>query len=167
MKILQTMDVQTTAQRSRMMASIQGKNTWPERRLRTLLFAMGFRYRLHAPNLPGAPDMVFPKCRAVIFVHGCFWHRHRHCRFATVPKTNSDFWSQKFQANVDRDARHAGTLRELGWRVAIVWECSLKQEPDLTVEEWLHSNEACLIVGSNSKPQAEGHRPLSRTQAKA
>ena len=161
---LKPMCLPTTPQRSRMMSSIRGKNTWPERMLRSLLFARGFRYRLHVRNLPGSPDLVFPKHGAVIFVHGCFWHRHEGCRYTTTPKANSEFWKQKFQGNVDRDARHAAVLRDLGWRVAVVWECSLKQSIDHTaqiVEEWLHGNEACLIVGSSSLPQAAESEPAS------
>ncbi|WP_332777434.1 very short patch repair endonuclease [Polaromonas sp.] len=158
------MRIPTTPQRSRMMSSIRGKNTWPERMLRSFLFARGFRYRLHVRNLPGSPDLVFPKHRAVIFVHGCFWHRHEGCRYTTTPKANSEFWKQKFQGNVDRDARHAAMLRDLGWRVAVVWECSLRQSIDHTaqiVEEWLHGKEACLVVGSSSLPQAAESEPAS------
>ncbi|WP_231685738.1 very short patch repair endonuclease [Ralstonia pseudosolanacearum] len=132
------------------MSSIRGKNTRPERTLRSLLFAKGFRYRLHVRNLPGSPDLVFPKYRAAIFVHGCFWHRHENCRYATTPKTNADFWGRKFQENLARDARHVEKLRVLGWRVAIVWECALRHSAERaaqTIEEWLRSNEAHLVVG--------------------
>src|SRR3546814_1568347 len=92
----------------------------------SLLFARGFRYRLHVRGLPGSPDLVFPKRKAVVFVHGCFWHRHEGCRYTTTPRTNEDFWRQKFQGNVARDRRHAEMLHALGWRVAVVWECALK-----------------------------------------
>lgn len=163
-KALKIMRLPTTPQRSRMMSSIRGKNTWPERMLRSILFAKGFRYRLHVRNLPGSPDLVFPKHRAVIFVHGCFWHRHEGCRYTTTPKANSEFWKQKFQGNVNRDARHAAMLHDLGWRVAVVWECSLKQSIDHTtqiVEKWLHGNEVLLIVGSSSLPQAAEPEPAS------
>jgi DNA mismatch endonuclease (patch repair protein) len=144
------MRIQTTPQRSGMMSSIRGKNTLPERTLRSLLFAQGHRYRLHVGHLPGSPDLVFPKHRAVIFVHGCFWHRHENCRYTTTPKANSDFWQKKFQGNIDRDRCHVAMLRELGWRVAVVWECSLKNCADDTamiVNEWLHGNECLLEVG--------------------
>lgn len=144
------MRVPTTPQRSRMMSSIRGKNTRPERILRSLLFARGFRYRLHVRGLPGSPDLVFPKHRAVVFVHGCFWHRHEGCRYTTNPRTNEVFWQQKFQENVDRDRRHVEALRGLGWRVATVWECALKHSVGETagsVGEWLHGDEGVLVIG--------------------
>ena len=145
------MRVPTTPQRSRMMANIRGRNTWPERSLRSLLFARGFRYRLHVKKLPGCPDLVFPKYRAVVFVHGCFWHRHEGCRYTTTPKTNVDFWERKFQGNIDRDIRHKERLRALRWRVAIVWECALKHSIEDTaqrVETWLHGNDVSIIIGN-------------------
>ena len=114
------------------------------------MFAAGYRYRLHERGLPGVPDLVFPKYQAVIFVHGCFWHRHEGCRYTTIPKGNGDFWKQKFEGNVSRDARHAGMLLEIGWRVAIVWECALKlsvEETAQTVGLWLRGTELQLTVG--------------------
>lgn len=144
------MHVQPTPQRSRMMSTIRGKNTWPERALRSLLFAKGLRYRLHVRKLPGSPDLVFPKYRAVVFVHGCFWHRHDGCRYTTTPKTNHQFWMKKFQGNIDRDRHHIEMLHTLGWRVAVVWECALKNSVDDTarvVEEWLHSMSNVLVIG--------------------
>jgi DNA mismatch endonuclease (patch repair protein) len=150
--MLKTMRVRTTPQRSRMMASIRGKNTLPERILRSLLFARRFRYRLHVRGLPGSPDLVFPKRKAVVFVHGCFWHRHEGCRYTTTPRTNEDFWMQKFQGNIARDRRHTEMLHALGWRVAIVWECALKHSVEGTVqmlEEWLHSDEEILVIGQS------------------
>lgn len=139
----------TTPQRSRMMSSIRGKDTRPERMLRSVLFAKGFRYRLHVRNLPGSPDLVFPKHRAVVFVHGCFWHRHKGCRYTTVPRSNEEFWQQKFKGNVARDVRHAEALQVLGWRVATVWECALKHSVESTaqqVEMWLHGTDETLVV---------------------
>jgi DNA mismatch endonuclease (patch repair protein) len=147
------MCVSTTPQRSRMMSSIRGKNTWPERTLRSLLFARGFRYRLHVRKLPGTPDLVFSKHRAVVFVHGCFWHRHEGCRYTSTPRSNGEFWQRKFSANVDRDRRHVETLRALGWRVATVWECALKHSVEDTarlVDEWLHGNEDALVIGQSA-----------------
>lgn len=144
------MRVPTTPQRSRMMSSIRGKNTLPERTLRSLLFARGLRYRLHVRKLPGSPDLVFPKRKAVVFVHGCFWHRHEGCRYATTPRNNEEFWRGKLQGNIDRDRRHGEMLRALGWRVAVVWECALKhsvEDTARTVEEWLYGNEDVLVVG--------------------
>lgn len=144
------MRVPTTPQRSRMMSSIRGKNTRPEVTLRSLLFAKGFRYRLHARSLPGSPDLVFPKYKAVIFVHGCFWHRHEGCRYATTPKANGEFWARKFEGNVARDARHVEELRRQGWRVAVVWECALRHTAEHAahaVGEWLRGEEINLVVG--------------------
>ncbi|WP_404990283.1 very short patch repair endonuclease [Burkholderia cenocepacia] len=150
------------------MSSIRGKNTWPERTLRSLLFAKGFRYRLHVRDLPGSPDLVFPKHKAVIFVHGCFWHRHEGCRYTTTPKTNTDFWQRKFQGNVDRDKRQAAILRDRGWRVAVVWECSLKQSLEDTVqvvEKWLHGEGSVLVVGASLHPSTVESAPASSTTA--
>ncbi|MES3013874.1 MAG: DNA mismatch endonuclease Vsr [Pseudomonadota bacterium] len=116
-------DIVDKATRSRMMAGIGGKNTRPEMAVRQHLFAAGFRYRLHRRDLPGRPDIVLPKYKTVIFVHGCFWHRHTGCRFAAVPATNAQFWREKLDGNVERDRRSARALRAAGWRVLRVWEC--------------------------------------------
>jgi DNA mismatch endonuclease (patch repair protein) len=143
------MHLATTPQRSRMMAGIRGKDTRPELALRSALFAAGFRYRLHERGLPGSPDLVFPKYRAALFVHGCFWHRHEGCRYATSPKTNGEFWHRKFEGNVSRDARNVALLGERGWRVAIVWECALKRSADQAAQAvgvWLRSNDGALTI---------------------
>jgi DNA mismatch endonuclease (patch repair protein) len=135
------------------MSAIRGKDTWPERALRSLLFAKGLRYRLHARKLPGSPDLVFPKYRAVVFVHGCFWHRHDGCRYTTIPENNREFWQQKFRINLDRDQRNMEALRALGWRVAILWECALKHSAESSarsVEEWLHGRGETLVVGQSA-----------------
>lgn len=107
------------------MARVKGKDTKPELRLRKLLHGMGYRFRLHRRDLPGTPDLVFPGRRAVIFMHGCFWHRHPDpdCRRSRLPKTRTDFWLPKLDANVARDAAAEAALRALGWRVLTVWEC--------------------------------------------
>lgn len=129
-----------TPARSRNMAAIKGKNTRPEKVLRSGLFALGLRYRLHSRALPGSPDLVLPKYRAAVFVHGCFWHRHPGCRFTAVPKNNSDFWGEKFAGNVRRDQVALDRLHELGWRVAIVWECAIRASPKKAVQQlssWL------------------------------
>lgn len=119
-------DVVDKATRSRMMSGIKGKNTKPEMVVRQGLHRAGYRFRLHARGLPGKPDLILPKWRAAIFVHGCFWHRHPGCRFATTPATRPDFWSEKFRQNVLRDQRNQAALRDQGWRVATVWECDLR-----------------------------------------
>lgn len=117
--------------RSRLMASIRGKDTKPEMIVRRCLHAMGYRYRLHRRDLPGTPDIVFPGRRAVIFVHGCFWHRHPGCRLAAVPSTRRDFWEAKIAANRARDRQATARLRHDGWRVAIVWECQTRKATGL------------------------------------
>lgn len=112
--------------RSALMARVKGKNTAPELIVRRLVHAGGFRFRLHRRDLPGSPDLVFPRYRAVIFVHGCFWHRHEGCSRTTTPKTRTAFWNNKFEANVARDARVAAELEQQGWRVLVLWECETK-----------------------------------------
>lgn len=107
------------------MKSVPQKETKPEMRLRKALHWMGFRYRLHDKKLPGSPDLVFPKYKAVIFVHGCFWHRHG-CKQTTTPATRKDFWRAKFDANAERDKKNVSDLESAGWRVMTVWECELK-----------------------------------------
>lgn len=119
-------DIVDPATRSRMMSGIRGKNTKPELIVRKALHRAGLRFRLHA-KLPGKPDLVFPKYQAVVFVHGCFWHRHEGCRFATTPASNSAFWQEKFTSNMHRDAKVKQQLEALGWRVFIVWACNLDQ----------------------------------------
>lgn len=121
------MDVVDKATRSRMMAAINGKNTQPELALRRFLHALGYRFRLHRKDLPGKPDIVMPKLRTCIFVHGCFWHRHVGCRYATTPKTRSAFWAAKFSRNVERDLENVHALEALGWKVMVVWECEIRQ----------------------------------------
>jgi len=116
-------DIVDRATRSRMMAGIKGKDTTPERLVRSHLHRAGLRFRLQAGDLPGRPDLVLPRWNAVIFVHGCYWHRHPGCRYATTPATNVHFWKNKFDANVARDTRNIAALRVAGWRVFVVWEC--------------------------------------------
>lgn len=113
--------------RSRIMAAIRGKNTTPELIVRRFLHAQGLRFRLHAPGLPGRPDLVFPKYRTVVFVHGCFWHQHQNCRFARMPASNVRFWTAKLSGNRMRDRRKAQALRAAGWRVLTIWECQLSE----------------------------------------
>jgi DNA mismatch endonuclease (patch repair protein) len=120
-------DPLSPAQRSALMARIRGKDTGPERMVRSLVHGLGYRFRLHRRDLPGTPDLVLPRLRTAIFVHGCFWHRHRHCRFATTPATRRIFWQEKFNLNLERDRRAAAALRRMGWLVITVWECQLRQ----------------------------------------
>ena len=121
-------DVMTQQQRHICMSHIKAKNTKPEVIVRQYLHAEGFRFRIHVKNLPGCPDVVLAKYRTCVFVNGCFWHGHRSCRYATSPKTNSEFWSKKIQNNIKRDELSTQALEALGWKVAIVWECELKKE---------------------------------------
>ncbi|HOX49912.1 MAG TPA: DNA mismatch endonuclease Vsr [Fibrobacteria bacterium] len=120
-------DTLTPSSRSALMSRIRGKDTKPELVVRSLLHRMGFRFRLHRRDLPGSPDIVLPRLGVVVFVHGCFWHRHHRCKGATTPKSNADFWQDKFAANVERDKRNRRDLRRLGWKVVVVWECDLKK----------------------------------------
>ena len=117
-----------SAVRSRIMRSVSTKNSGPEMRVRRALHAAGFRFRLHDKRLPGTPDIVLKSRRIAIFVHGCFWHRHEGCRYASAPKTRQQFWSAKFARNVARDAENKRDLEALGWRVIEVWECEVKKE---------------------------------------
>lgn len=109
-----------------MMSGIKAKNSQPEMMVRRLLFAAGYRFRLHRRDLPGTPDVVMPGRKIAIFVHGCFWHLHKGCRYAKMPATRPDFWKTKLQANVDRDRRSIEKLNAMGWRVLCVWECATR-----------------------------------------
>jgi DNA mismatch endonuclease (patch repair protein) len=124
------MDVFSPKKRSEVMSRIRGKNTKPEMIVRHYLHAHGLRYRLHAKKLRGRPDVVLPRHRAVVFVHGCFWHQHSRCKYAARPSTNATFWQEKLSGNVERDARTVAELENEGWRVFTIWECAL-QESDL------------------------------------
>ena len=125
------MKIATDPLRSRIMRNVKGSDTLPERKARTALHGAGFRYRLHVSSLPGKPDIVLPKHRTIIFVHGCFWHRHIGCPRTTTPKRNADFWQEKFASNIERDRRKARELKRLGWRVYTLWECIVADERKL------------------------------------
>jgi DNA mismatch endonuclease (patch repair protein) len=151
------MDVLTPEQRLRNMQSIRTKNTKPELQLRTGLFARGLRYRLHRSDLPGRPDLSFPKYRAVIFVHGCFWHGHK-CPLFVTPETNRDFWLNKIQSNRSRDESCRRMLHEKGWRVLVVWECLFRGKDRLridraaqVVQRWLESGSAYAEIPDRSR----------------
>ena len=127
------MDSLTPEERSIRMGLVRGRNTKPEMIVRRLLHRMGYRYRLHGKGLPGKPDIVFGKRRKVIFIHGCFWHRHADpsCRLARLPKSRLEFWEPKFAATVARDARAESDLYDNGWKVLVVWECELRNSEQL------------------------------------
>lgn len=118
-------DFLSPAERSDRMSRIRGKDTQPELTLRKVLHGLGLRYRLHGAGLPGKPDLVFPRYKTVVFVHGCFWHRHPDCKIATTPKSNTAFWLKKFERNVVRDAQATANLQAMEWTVLVVWECEL------------------------------------------
>ena len=119
---------ETTPERSAIMRKVGRRNTAPEMILRRILHAQGFRYRLNDNSLPGSPDIVLPKYKTAIFVHGCFWHRHMGCHLASTPKDNAEFWCNKFETNIKRDAKNEKELREMGWQVIVVWQCELKKD---------------------------------------
>ena len=122
-------DVHTPAQRSFNMSRIRGRDTKPEKLLRSLLHRAGLRFRKNVASLPSKPDIVLPKHKAVVLVHGCYWHRHPGCKFATTPSTNSSFWAKKFDETVERDRRAEEALSAAGWRVFVAWECELRARP--------------------------------------
>ena len=114
--------------RSEIMSKVHGKNTTPELKVRKILFSLGFRYRLHRDDLPGKPDIVMPKYNVVIFVNGCFWHGCPNCKHAQIrPKNNADYWNKKLDRNIQRDRINYEKLKELGWRVLVIWECTIKK----------------------------------------
>lgn len=139
-----------------MMAGIQGRNTKPELTVRRMLFAMGYRFRLHRRDLPGAPDIVMPGRKVVIFVHGCFWHMHQGCRLSKVPTTRQEFWTTKLEANVERDRRAVAKLKALGWRVLWIWECSTRDihaasDLQAAIRVWIEGDNQLGELGAPSR----------------
>lgn len=138
-------DIVPPSVRSRMMSGIKGKNSTPEILVRRLLFAAGYRFRLHRRDLPGTPDIAMPGRKIAIFVHGCFWHAHKGCKYAKVPATRPEFWIAKLNANVDRDQRAIEKLTTMGWRVLIVWECATRDHETAKLlvnklRDWINSD---------------------------
>lgn len=151
-------DTVSAATRSRMMSGIRGKDTKPEMRVRTFLHRDGFRYVLHRKDLPGKPDLTLPKYRAVVFIHGCFWHAHTGCKYAAKPSTRPEFWAHKLGGNRARDARHILLLRQTGWRVAVVWECALRGSAEtvlLGLSEFLRSDRSFVELSLTQGPRIE------------
>ena len=145
----------TPEQRSRNMKMVKGKNTKPEIYFRQLLFSRGFRYRLHSSKIPGHPDMWLKKYNTAVFVHGCFWHRHYGCKYASTPHTREAFWQEKFQRNQERDVEVKGQLKNQGIKCLIVWECTLKamqkdsvvkNDVEARIEEFLNSDKKYLEI---------------------
>ncbi|MBE0427394.1 MAG: DNA mismatch endonuclease Vsr [Nitrospirae bacterium] len=124
------MDIWSKEKRSYVMSRIRSKDTGPEKKVRSLLHQMGYRFRIHVKSLPGQPDIVLPKYKKIIFVHGCFWHLHKGCRDGTIPKTQHKKWKTKLEQNVERDKTHTKQLRGKGWKVIVVWECEAEKKID-------------------------------------
>lgn len=145
-------DIMSAAKRSRLMSRIKGKDTKLEVRIRKALHARGLRYRLGGAGLPGRPDLVFPRYRAIVFVHGCFWHRHT-CHLFRMPATRRELWEEKIGSNQTRDRRVADELYDLGWRQCVIWECAVRDRDDAQlasvanrVAKWLRGNRATLAI---------------------
>ena len=134
------MDVHSKKVRSYNMSMIKGKNTKPEELVRKFLFSKGLRYRKNVKTLIGSPDIVLLKYKPVVFVNGCFWHGHKNCKYFVMPKTNTEFWSEKISKNIDRDNNTYNKLIELGWNVIVVWECELKKDKRENTLEYLYYN---------------------------
>lgn len=163
LKDLLMADIVTPSVRSRMMSGIKGKNSSPEMLVRRLLFSAGYRFRLHRRDLPGTPDIVMPSRKIAIFVHGCFWHAHKGCKYAKTPSTRPDFWSAKLQANVDRDQRAAEKLTALGWRVLCVWECATRDREAATslmnnIIDWINDDAQFGEIGGPLTPDCGDQR---------
>lgn len=145
-----------------MMKAIRGRDTAPERIVRQYLHGAGLRFRLGGAGLPGRPDVVLPRHRVALFVHGCFWHRHSGCRFATTPGTNADFWRAKFDRNVDRDAANEARLEALGWRPLVIWECQTLDTDALDRLVW-----QILVCPSDDQLRGRHGRALRRAERSA
>lgn len=128
-------DTLSKEERSRVMAKVKSRDTKPEKKVRSLLFSLGFRFRLCQKNLPGKPDIVLKKYKTVVFVHGCFWHGHENCKKARVPKSNVEFWKNKIERNKQRFNEVAGQLRAQGWKVVVVWECEIEKDFENTMRK--------------------------------
>ena len=142
------MDTLTPEERSERMSRIRGRDTKPEMIVRRIVHRMGYRYRLHVPNLPGKPDLVLPRHRKVIFVHGCFWHRHPFCKYATMPAERREFWLEKFGKNIVRDQRNLLALGQAGWTPLVIWECEIADAKVVyqritSFLEWTRDEKAC------------------------
>ncbi|MFT3987965.1 very short patch repair endonuclease [Aestuariivirga sp.] len=152
------MDILTPTSRSRIMSRTRGKDTKPEIAVRKAATSLGYRYRLHRRDLPGSPDLVFPRLKTVVFVHGCFWHRHPGCKYSYNPKSNVEFWSRKFQNNIARDERVKGNLERLGWQVVVIWECQTTDFNSLkrTLQAYLENEIGPQATDSAAKASPSG-----------
>ena len=152
-------DVHTPEQRHKNMAAIHSSSTKPELKLRRALWSLGFRYRINEKDLPGKPDIVLPKYRTVVFIHGCFWHGHKGCKYYTVPKTNTEFWTAKVTRNLQRDQEVWRQLEAKGWAVIIVWECELKK---YRFEDTVNSVAAEIVQNGNTYQYIRAARKKAR-----
>lgn len=157
-------DIVSPTVRSRMMAGIKGKNSVPEMVVRRLLFAAGYRFRLHRRDLPGTPDIVLPSRKIAIFVHGCFWHSHKRCKYAKTPATRPEFWVAKLEANVSRDQLVVDKLAALDWRVLCVWECAIRDQEAVRslkekIIEWINAGAQFGEIGNAGSPPLEDEVP--------
>ena len=145
-------DIFDPGKRSEIMSRIRGRDTRPEMIVRRIAHGLGFRFRLHRKDLPGRPDIVFPRHQAVIVVHGCFWHRHPGCKRASSPKTREGYWQNKFEDNVVRDKRNETALRDLGWKVMVIWECETKDHEAVAarIESFLRRDESEPVEGKGA-----------------
>lgn len=125
-------DKLTKEKRSWNMSRIHSKDTIPEKKVRSLLHKLGYRFRIHKNNLPGKPDIVLPKYKMIIFVHGCFWHNHQNCKKSGIPKSNTDFWKDKIEKNMERDLANIEKLKNSGWNVHVIWECETENQEKLS-----------------------------------
>lgn len=129
------MDIWSKKKRSQVMSRIRSHNTGPEKKVRKMLFALGYRFRLNVKKLPGKPDIVLRKYNLIIFVHGCFWHLHSRCRDGTIPKTRTVYWKEKLLRNKQRDMKNMRMLRKQGWKVLRLWECEIEKRPNATLRK--------------------------------
>ena len=141
-----------------MMAAVRGRDTKPELLIRRLVHGLGYRFKLHRRDLPGRPDLVLPRLKVCIFVHGCFWHHHPGCKHATTPSSNVIFWTQKFAQNSARDAQAELTLRDVGWEVIVVWECETREN------EMLVNRLRGELERADPRSQSEARKPIERPQ---
>jgi len=161
-------DTLSPEQRSQLMAKIHGKDTAIEKKVRSHLHKKGYRFRKHVTTLPGSPDIVLPKYKAAIFIHGCFWHGHYGCRKSRLPTARYSFWEEKRRANLERDARKISELTNFGWRVAVVWQCVLEKPKTLsstinTLEDWIISeSNHCEIPNRIEMPQNQQDNSITR-----
>ena len=161
-------DTLSPEQRSQLMAKVHGKDTAIEKKVRSHLHKKGYRFRKHVATLPGSPDIVLPKYKAAIFIHGCFWHGHYGCRKSHLPTARHSFWEEKRRANLERDARKVTELLNLGWRVAVVWQCVLEKSETLfttmsTLEDWIISeSNHCEIPNRIEMPQNQQDNSITR-----